>query len=64
MSGDNDSEKKFKQSNEDDGENTLPQAEGASDESKPSDDIDEKLLSAYAENESLKNKYLRSVADI
>ena len=64
MSGDNDSEKEFKQSNEDDGENTLPQAEGACDESKPSDDIDEKLSSAYAENESVKNKYLRAVADI
>lgn len=64
MSGDNDSEKEFKQSNEDDGENTLPQAEGTCDESKPSDDIDEKLSSAYAENESVKNKYLRAVADI
>ena len=57
MSGNNDSEKEFEQSNADDGGNPLPQAEEASDGPKPSDDIDEKLSSAYAENESVKNKY-------
>ena len=64
MSENNDSENEFEKASAEDGGSKLPQAEESSDEPKPSDDIDEKLLSAYAENESLKNKYLRSVADI
>tara|TARA_B100000282_G_C31600573_1_gene429957 strand:- start:170 stop:751 length:582 start_codon:yes stop_codon:yes gene_type:complete len=64
MSEDNDSEKELEQSSADNDGNTLPQKDDTEDEPKPSDDIDEKLSNAYAENESVKNKYLRAVADI
>ena len=64
MSEDNDSEKELEQSSADNDGNTMPQKDDTEDEPKPSDDIDEKLSNAYAENESVKNKYLRAVADI